>query len=219
MISLILGCFAGYDPYLGDELVLSRIFVFFPFYWAGYCAGRREEFKTLLQPAKKVLRVLKTIAGALILAGWALLCFFGVSDIYVLRRFFSGKNSFEVINEDFALSFEGLIIRALCYTLTALLCLALLWVMPDRKIPVLSKMGERSLSVYFWHRPIIYILEAAGVLDFLFSFRFAGILCICAAAALSLILGFKVFYRPFVWLKRKICTEPLNKKSITDLKA
>ena len=106
MIFLILGSFAGYDPYLGDELVLSRFFVFFLFYWAGCCAGRREEFKTLLEPAKKVMRVLKTIAGALILAGWALLCFFGVSDIYVLRRFFSGRNSFEAINEDFSLSFE-----------------------------------------------------------------------------------------------------------------
>ena len=35
IFSIVLACFAGYDPNLGKELVLSRILVYYPFFWPG----------------------------------------------------------------------------------------------------------------------------------------------------------------------------------------
>ena len=47
-ISIIIGFFVGYDKSVNDFLVLSRIIVFFSFYYAGVIAGQNDAFKSLL---------------------------------------------------------------------------------------------------------------------------------------------------------------------------
>ena len=47
-VSIIVGCFVGYDSSVNDFLILSRIFVFFPFYYAGILVSKNESLKSLL---------------------------------------------------------------------------------------------------------------------------------------------------------------------------
>ena len=41
--------------------------------------------------------------------------------------------------------------------ISALLCLAVLGIGLDVKIPLITKCGSRTLQVYFWHRTIVYM--------------------------------------------------------------
>lgn len=135
------------------------------------------------------------ILAIVIVVCWAAFCIFRIEDFYELRPFFTGRHSFEGI---YAVTPAGLITRAECYGITALLCFAIVCLAPDKRIPVVSGMGERSLSIYFWHRPVVYILEEFGVLEFCFQLPHGWIRMIL----LALILGSRLCDRPFVWLKR-----------------
>ena len=46
--------------------------------------------------------------------------------------------------------------------ISALLCLAVLGIGLDVKIPLITKCGSRTLQVYFWHRTIVYMLTYYG---------------------------------------------------------
>ena len=201
VLAVILGLFSGYDQNIGDLFVLSRIIVFFPFYWAGCCAGNKKWFSALIDPPKRALKAGGILLGLIILAVWIYFCFFHLKDVYELRPFFTGRHSY---GEMYADSFSGLLTRLLCYTITTLSGLAVIILIPDRKIPAVTTLGERSLAVYFWHRPILYIFDHFGILESCFMIDGGLILSFALAAALSAVLGQKIFYMPFKYLKKKI---------------
>ena len=41
-VSVLLACVAGFFPFIRDFLAVSRIFVFFPFFYLGYCIDRAK---------------------------------------------------------------------------------------------------------------------------------------------------------------------------------
>lgn len=198
-ISLVISCFAGYDEDIGDVLSLSRIIVFYPYYWTGYCCGQKK----LLQPHQKrdtikVAQICIQILSVIVLAIWALVCIFDLDDVYELRPYFTGRHPYKATD---AASLTGAATRLSCYVLTTLVGVALLCLMPEKKIPLLSNMGRYSLSIYFWHRPILYILEKLGVWEFFYTTSHGWIGCICLAVLLSVLLGTRICYRPLGALK------------------
>ena len=66
------GIISGYDDRIGDTLALSRFFVYYPFYYAGYiCRGQGDNaMQALRRPAARLI-------SALAIAGYAFICFFG----------------------------------------------------------------------------------------------------------------------------------------------
>lgn len=56
--SCVFACFIGYDPSIGDNLVLSRIFVFLPFYLAGILISKEK-----LHNMVKNRKILKIVGG------------------------------------------------------------------------------------------------------------------------------------------------------------
>lgn len=201
VLALILACFAGYDTDIDDFLVLSRIIVFFPFYHAGCCAKKDNVFRNFLKPEKRLLKCSRAFLSAAALCAWAAICVFCLDSVYELRPFFTGRHPFGGLYSD---SFSGFLTRFLCYAISFMAGTALLYLVPDKKIPFLTKIGERSLSVYFWHRPVIYILDSLGVTDLCFGSELSLLWCTAAALIITAVFGFHVFYRPFEWLKRQI---------------
>ena len=201
ILALILACFAGYDTDIDDFLVLSRIIVFFPFYHAGCCAQRGAAFMNFLKPENKLRRYGYFFICVLALCAWAAICVFNLEGVYELRPFFTGRHPFGEMYSD---SFSGLLTRLLCYAITFIAAASVLYLVPDRKIPLLSKTGERSLAVYFWHRPVIYILDCYGVNDLCFGSEYSLLWCALLAAAITAVFGLNIFYRPFKWFKRQI---------------
>ena len=146
--SILLGCFVGYDKSIGDYLMISRIFVFFPFFWAGYCLEHKEIEKYIAGTWKRILAV-----GVLL--GSLVVCFWKTEWLYQFRPFLSGRNSFAIILKD--QSVWGGALRFSFYIIAFLLTAAVIIAMPSVK-RWYSAMGSKTLQVYAFHNGIIYLL-------------------------------------------------------------
>ncbi len=177
--SLVLACFAGYDQSLGDYLYLSRIIVFFPFYLSGVIL--REE---KIVECRKNHRWL-VIPALLALAGWGYLCVYRLDDFYEFRYLFTGRNPFY---GEFLI--HGPVVRFICYGLSCVLCVAIIWLVPNRNIGLLSQMGTRSIDVYFWHSILYRLLECYCGVNLLVSYgRFGKIGLLCLGVGISVLLS------------------------------
>lgn len=181
---------AGYDPNVGDEYELSRIVVFFPFYYCGY----------VLDPEKVAEFVKKwyvRIMSLGVIGVWAYFCFGKTRLVYPLRMLLTGRNSYFAISEaaDMDCTFLS---RLLVMGISALLCLAVLGIGLDVKIPLITKCGSRTLQVYFWHRTIVYMLTYYGYQAYLakaFPGRWELYLAL-TAIPIVLVLCIKIFGVP-----------------------
>ncbi len=146
--AVALGCFIGYDAAVGDTLCLSRIIVFAPFYLAGVCAPQ-EKISAFRQKHR-----LLPLAALPVLGGWAAACFLKTEKLYFLRAFFTGRHPFSAAAAPY-----GPLLRLGCYLLAALLCAALIALVPVRPLKGITALGANTLNVYFWHWPVYMILE------------------------------------------------------------
>ena len=182
--AVLLGCFAGYDASLGDFLCLSRIVVFFPFYFAGTMVNRGELEKLT---EKKWVKVI----GWVILIAWALVCIAALSKVYLLRPLLTGKNAYCKVDLPYVVLF-----RVLCYILSALLGFAWIAVMPRKQIPLLTDIGCRTMQIYFWHRPVLYLLVNLGLAGVMFASPMGQVLWLLMGAAIVLLLAWKPLRYP-----------------------
>ena len=78
--------------------------------------------------------------------------------------------------------------------------------MPNRSFKF-SVVGSRSLQIYFWHRPIIYMMSYAGVYQLLEDLLGAGrarvsIVWMASSFVIVWLLSFKPIQKPFQLLFR-----------------
>ena len=157
VVSVVLACFAGYDSSIGDFLCLSRIIVFFPFYFAGTMVNRVKLEELSRKKSMKIL-------GLIILIVWALLCVLALPKVYLLRPLMTGKNAFCKVDLPYVILF-----RILCYAIAAVLGLAWILFVPTKRIFAVTTIGQRTMQIYFWHRPLIYIIVNLGLANSLFG--------------------------------------------------
>jgi len=138
MFSIVLACFVGYDPGIGDFLYLSRIIIFFPFFLSGVLL---QNFDIVGLKAKE--SKYKFLAG-LIIVIWLGLCVFELDIFYRLRYLFTGRNPFFPQIMSYAP-----LARLASYTISFGMCFALIMLMPNRRMFVITDMGENSINVYF----------------------------------------------------------------------
>ena len=147
--SLLLGCFSGYDSDIGDFLVLSRIIVYYPFYLTGHIARDSERFPDFIglhgreYSGRNLVKI--TISAAVVII-WAAICVRWLPTVYQLRPFFTGRNPFSGI---YAESPLGLGVRVLCYMITFAICISLMIFIPERKLPIITKMGGAVVGNIF----------------------------------------------------------------------
>ena len=151
---------AGYFhlPAEGDFFCLLRFFNFLPFYAIGYYLDMGE-FNEWLD--RKWLRVTGWIVIAVSLAAFAN----GPWSIYGLRKWFTGRRSYEwLLGEfDFAPG-SGWWIRLAVWAFALIMTIAVMAVIPDREMVRVSVVGRRTLGIYFWHKPTQYLLKIGDVL-------------------------------------------------------
>lgn len=147
LYSLVIACLAGYDQSVGDYLYLSRIFVFYPFYYIGYCLDVRTVMDFLNKKSLKIL-------SAVLLTLYLLVCFFRLDFIYLFRALFTGRNAYVNV-------FEGcnLLHRLFCYGLSGLIGISLICLTPDRPIPLITNSGSRTLQIFFWHGLVLEVIR------------------------------------------------------------
>lgn len=154
-------CFAGYDANINDFLSLSRIIVFYPFFYFGYCA----DIKKLENLCKN--KKLKIAAAAVIIIFVAVVLIWGES-IYWLKPLLSGRTSYHVLEHS---SKWGFLLRLGYYAVSCAVGFAVIILVPSKTpFGICAKLGQRTLAVYMFHYfAIYYIFEKFDCKTFLSS--------------------------------------------------
>lgn len=153
------GALAG----LGDFLALDRVIAFAPFFFAGYFIG-----------PERLMRFLKKKRGiVLLLTALGLLCF-ALVGTQTFDRLLPYKNVvygawyYRFHPEHNPAAFPGALaaqlwlIRLAWFLVSGLMSFVLLALMPNRQIPLITTIGQRTLQIYILHRPIRDLLLAGG---------------------------------------------------------
>lgn len=149
IFSILLACLAGYDKNINSFLALSRIIVFYPFYYAGYIL----DIKKIEEHCRKTLP--KTIS-VIILAVFVMTAIFFGERFYWLRPLVTGANPFASLN---TCAEWGFFIRLGYYAVAAAVCYAVVVLAPsETPLGFAAKIGRRTLPVYAFHYIILYIL-------------------------------------------------------------
>lgn len=149
-IVVLAGCMAGYDKNLGDRFSLMRIAVFFPVFLIGYYITPEQILKFASAKWSK-------IAAAVIIAGFAVLCFMNKDFTAQFRPLFTGRNRYTVLG-DSQYAF-GALYRLACYAIAALTGLSVICLAPNKKLGYITVMGGKTLQIYFWHRMVLMVFE------------------------------------------------------------
>lgn len=201
VFAIAVALMAGYDNGIGDVFVFSRCLVFFPWFVLGWmCDADKLEF----QLHKRSMRILAPI----IVLIFFILCRVNIDSFYIFRRFFTGRSSYEALLDD--AGEIGILFRLSAYMITFIIGVCILSIIPQRKFLHLDVLGKESMSIYFFHRPVLFYLEYAETYPFLYS-RFHGwanILWLIIAVMLVIILAQPLFEKPFkvynAWIKRRV---------------
>lgn len=160
----------GYFPSVGDTFCLSRMINFMPIYAMGYYMDMKKflsliEGKGYTDPSETV-QVTKQRSVMIQAAGWAgivismAVCFFGKWSMYSWRKWFTGRRSYEFLQDFFSYAYSnGWWIRLAVWAVAIAVTLCILIVIPDRELGFVTTMGSRTLNVYFWHRPVCYLFR------------------------------------------------------------
>lgn len=147
--SIIIICLTGYCDKIGDFLYLSRTLVFFPFYYIGYCIDEHQFYDFL----KRKLVILLSIV---ILFTFAVICFYQLDNIYWLRGLFTGRNSFPAI---ILIENCGFVHRLISYGISLLMGISVMAIVPNYNLKIISYIGTKTLAIFFWHLPFLWIIE------------------------------------------------------------
>lgn len=189
------GALAG----LGDFLALDRVIAFAPFFFAGYFIG-----------PERLMRFLKKKRGiVLLLTALGLLCF-ALVGTQTFDRLLPYKNVvygawyYRFHPEQNPAAFPGALaaqlwlIRLAWFLVSGLMSFALLALMPNRRLPLVTTIGQRTLQIYILHRPIRDLLLAGGFITAAGPENSAHVLLLLALSILmTIVLSAGILQRLF----------------------
>lgn len=173
-VSITLSLICGYCPWIGYDLALSRILVFWPYFLLGYCLSRLGPH--LEQICQKPISRGLSLLGALGCSGF----FYHVRYLFLRHWTFGAA--------DYGFSGSSPKIRLI------LLAAALLWIwflmswMPSSSFPILSTIGQNTLYIYLLHGFLKLSIDAHA--DWIYQFSGLGNLLLATGLALSLTVLF-----------------------------
>lgn len=148
-VCMILACVAGFFPQIRDFLALSRIIVFYPFFYFGYCMNRNDIEMFCCKKINKTV-------SALILTVIAVLVFVYCDEIYSLRYLLTARNPYSALGR-----FEsaGVWLRLLFYPVISAIGFGIISLVPDKiGSGKLAVFGQRTLAVYGLHYAALYFV-------------------------------------------------------------
>lgn len=146
--SVILACFVGYDSTISELLSLSRIIVYYPFFYAGYILDAKKVSEKL---SNKYIVAL----SAIIMTVFLLVVFLKIKSVYWLRPMLTGLNPYEVMGPN---QHYGIIYRFVYYIVVFIIGASVISLTPNRIAGgFFAKIGSRSVQVYSMHYVFIYV--------------------------------------------------------------
>lgn len=148
IFSVVLACLAGYDTSLTDTFCLMRVFVFYPFFYLGYCLEEKDVSKFFDNKKLK-------IASAIVLVIFAFILLKKADFLFSLRGLLSGRNAYTKFLD--SPDFGGLV-RLAYYAVAVIIGAAVICITPNKMFNGrVSRLGKRTIQVYTLHYFFIYI--------------------------------------------------------------
>lgn len=150
ILACVLSLIVGYIKEVGDTFMLSRIFVYYPYFFLGFMLDRD---KLLNFTGKIYVR----IASFVIIAAFTFVIFYLGDEIYSIRYALTGNNPYSEFGADWAP--VGIFLRIGCYVVSSMVSLAVLSLVPQKRVPLLTRIGAKTLTIYALHRQPQYAFQ------------------------------------------------------------
>lgn len=180
--SVVLACFAPYMTGDADFLVILRLITFYPFFYAGYC----------LEPdyaSKKTSGRGARIFSGIFVTAFCLICIFVNEKMYWLFPLLTGRRKYSALG---AYGDWGVLFKAGYYIVAVLLIFSIISLCPRKNFKI-SGFGSRTLQIYVFHRPFLYLIKNAGLFYLIrqigAGWEAVGVL-VCLALTALLCFGF-----------------------------
>lgn len=147
-ISFLLALIVGYDEAINSWLMLSRIIVFFPFYYSGLLFDRLDFERILGKRAVKITAMIFVVLFIIVFV-------YAFDYIKFTIPLYSGQNPYSAFP---AHERYGAICRFIWYCLAFCLIVSFAALMPSRRLS-LTIIGKRSLQIYVFHYAFIYLYQ------------------------------------------------------------
>ena len=137
-ISIIIALLIGYWNELENILTIRRTIAFFPFFLVGYKISK-DRVENFLNKRNYKHVILGIVFG--ILFGSLLMLFIRnnvITEEIFLLRYYENSTDF--------------MWRILLFIIASIVICVLLLIIPNKKIPLLTKIGKNSLLIYLFHR-------------------------------------------------------------------
>lgn len=175
VIVILTSLLAGYDKTVGYTLTLSRFMTFMPFFVIGYFCGK---YKKLMK--YKIDKNQKQIIGI----GSILICV--VSMYWLKSENIKTTILYGSINYEQASYHMG--IRGLLLIFAIAWIIALLFLIPNREIPIISKCGQHTFWVFILHGFILKLEKKYGVYQY--SQRDNLLLAVVSSSVILFVLSY-----------------------------
>lgn len=146
--SVLIALFAGYDKEIGEWLCLSRVIVFYPFYYLGFILDPKKVMEVLNKKSLKVLSAL-IIASVIVI-----ICLFN-QYLFGFKFVFAGRIAFVKIMKDRPCAF---VYRMICYVVSVLVGGSVICLVPDKLCKgFFAKLGAKSVQIYALHSALKHL--------------------------------------------------------------
>lgn len=200
MMSFFISIACGYIQSIGDILILSRLLVFSPYFVLGQICDCEKLFKIKNRKWTKIF-------GGICLIIFLYLTQHYTDQLYILRPLLTGRNPYIELGK---YAHIGWLLRTMTYLISIGMSFSVLSLMIGvNSKNVFTNIGKRFLQIYFWYRPILYVLtgiNSYGWLKLHFGKSYSKIIWVICALILIMVLSTKVitkhlFLHPYWWDK------------------
>lgn len=186
-LSVIASLFISYTPDASRFFSLGRTVIFFPFFLAGFYL--RDRVFALAAKKQKVGDLL-AVAGVVL---FVLILIYVFQD-KILTIWLYGTESYQYARYGPGIRFVILIVAAI-------LTWGIFFLMPRKRLPLITALGQRTMPVYLLHGFVYLTVER-------YSAELSGHLWIPAALTLACLFLFAC--RPVVWLTSPLTAWPFG---------
>lgn len=195
-VSVVISLIVGYCNFIGNFLCLSRLIVFFPFFFVGF---RLDPDRAQCFLKSKLIKIIG-ISSLIILA----VCFILFNDFLspILRPVFYSRFSYS----DMPFPKYGIVLRICQYVIATLAIFGIGAVVPQKHIMFVSNSGTRTLAVYSIHYFLLRVFVAANINNILTQnlSNLGVIIWLVIAVMVSCVLSIKTIYYPFKFSQKLI---------------
>lgn len=171
-VSVLISLLSGYDSNIGYYMSLSRTCVFLPFFVTGFYA---KKYSSLI--ADKAMKKNIMITSLLLSAFFIGVSFWFIADGTIIEQNLYGAFSYS--NQG------GSVLVRLVIMLSAIgYGIILFYIMPDKQLPFITKIGANTFPVYLLHGFLVKCLGISGLV------KGEGILTIAAALGIAILVTY-----------------------------